>query len=102
MRSVLGGMIVMAYVVAGLLFLRRWRRFHDPLFICFAVAFWVLGAQAFFLSIRPQDAEGGTIFYIMRLAAFVLIAVGVWQKNREPKEDFEIPAEPMRTGVGID
>lgn len=94
MREVLGGMIVMAYSVAGLLFLRRWKRHGDPLFVYFSVAFWILGAQAFFLSVRPHDSEGDTVFYGMRLLAFLLILAGIWHKNRTPREDFEMPVEP--------
>lgn len=42
MFEFVSGLITMGFVVAGLFFLRFWRRAGDRLFAAFAVAFWML------------------------------------------------------------
>lgn len=39
----LSGAITLGFLVAGLFFLRFWRRTHDRLFLAFAIAFALLG-----------------------------------------------------------
>ena len=39
----LSGAVAVAFVVAGLFFLRFWKRTRDGLFVAFALAFWLLG-----------------------------------------------------------
>ena len=75
------GMIVMASAAAGLFFLRFWRKTRDRLFAIFAIAFWVLGVNWLALAFINQD-EVRTWLYAIRLAAFVLILIGIIDKNR--------------------
>jgi hypothetical protein len=83
------GVIVTACSVAGLFFLKFWRKTRDRLFIIFAIAFWTLGVNWLALAFiprdpaRPDDAElTSTILYIIRLLAFLLILFGIIDKNR--------------------
>jgi hypothetical protein len=85
MNQVLSGAIVMAYVVAGLFFLRFWKRSSDTLFIYFAIAFWILAVQRLALTLTSEGNEDNLLFYIIRLAAFVLILLAIWNKNRSSK-----------------
>ena len=39
----LSGAVTMGFVIAGLFFLRFWKRTREGLFIAFAFAFWLLG-----------------------------------------------------------
>ena len=39
------GMITIGYLVVGLFFIKFWTRGRDPLFIIFALAFWLLAAS---------------------------------------------------------
>jgi hypothetical protein len=74
----LSGILAMGYAVASLFFLRFWRRTHDRLFAWFAAAFALLAVQRAVLSLaEPHEA-----FYLMRLAAFVLIIIAIADKNR--------------------
>lgn len=75
------GAIVMGYFVAGLFFLRYWRDTRDRLFLVFAVAFWMLGFQRALLDVIDVAAEDQAIFYLLRLAAFLLIIWAVVDKN---------------------
>jgi uncharacterized membrane protein YcjF (UPF0283 family) len=81
LNNFLLGMVVMACAAAGLFFLRFWRKTRDRLFAVFAIAFWVLGANWLALAFARQD-EVRTWLYVVRLAAFVLILVGIIDKNR--------------------
>lgn len=75
------GMITMGYLVAGLFFIKFWTRGRDPLFIIFALAFWLLAASQILLAILeiPREEQGWA--YILRLLAFALIIVAIIHKN---------------------
>jgi hypothetical protein len=77
------GMAVMAAAVAGLFFLRFWRRTHDRLFIIFAVAFWLMGLNWLLLALMRQDETHLALLYAVRLLAFCLILFGIFDKNRK-------------------
>jgi hypothetical protein len=81
MRQFLLGAAVMASLVIGLFFLRFWRKSRDRLFLYFAIAFWLLGCNWLALASTNAD-ELNTALYLIRLAAFVVILVGIWDKNR--------------------
>jgi peptidoglycan/LPS O-acetylase OafA/YrhL len=80
----LSGVIVAGYAAAGLFFLRFWRDTHDRLFAIFATAFWLLCLQRFLLVMQPPGVSGENVayLYLVRLLAFVLILVGILDKNR--------------------
>ena len=77
----LSGAIAAGFLVAGLFFLRFWRKTRDGLFAAFAVAFWLLGLNQALLAFSSVPAEERTWLYLLRLAAFVLILVAIWRKN---------------------
>lgn len=78
----LSGLVTMGFAVIGLFFLAFWRRTHDPLFAWFAVAFWLLGLVQALLALTDFPIEERSWFYLIRLAAFLLILVAIWRKNR--------------------
>ena len=78
----LSGAITMGFVVAGLFFLRFWKRTGERLFIAFALAFWLLGLGQALLTLTDIPVEERSWLYLLRLAAFSLILVSVWSKNR--------------------
>jgi hypothetical protein len=75
------GALVMACAVSGVFFLRFWRKTRDRLFVIFAVAFWLLGVNWLLLALVSRD-EVQTVFYVVRLLAFILILLGIIEKNR--------------------
>ena len=75
------GAIVMACAAVGLFFLRFWRKTRDRLFAIFAVAFWVLGLNWLALAFTDRD-EIRTALYVVRLLAFLVILLGILDKNR--------------------
>jgi hypothetical protein len=48
----------------------------------FSLAFAVLAVQRFALSVTSVAFEEQTVFYLLRLAAFVIIIVAIVDKNR--------------------
>lgn len=82
-----GGMISGGYLIAGLFLLKFWKRSNDALFAAFAMAFWLLALNQFLLVAAGVPREEQSWIYLLRLAAFVLIAVAIVHKNtRRPVE----------------
>ena len=79
----LSGAITMGFAVAGLFFLRFWRRTGEGLFVAFAFAFWLLGLAQALLAFTDIPVEERSWLYLLRFAAFSLILVSVWIKNRK-------------------
>jgi len=76
----LSGVLVLGYLVASLFFLRFWRQSADRLFAWFSAAFFLLAAQRMMVvMLQPHDE----VAYVVRLLAFVLILVAIWEKNRK-------------------
>ncbi len=78
----LSGALTLGFLVAGLFFLRFWKRTRDGLFIAFALAFWLLGLTQALLALSNIPVEERSWLYLLRLAAFALILVSIWLKNR--------------------
>lgn len=77
----LSGAVTMGFVLAGLFFLRFWRRTHDGLFLAFALAFWLLGLTQALLTFSNIPVEERSWVYLFRLAAFALILASIGLKN---------------------
>lgn len=85
----LSGAVVMGFLLIGLFFLRFARRTGDRLFAAFAIAFWLLGLVQSLLVLTDFPIEERSYIYLIRLAAFTIILVAIWRKNRETKgKDF--------------
>jgi len=75
------GLIAMASLTSGLFFLKFWRRTRDPLFLAFAVSFFIeAGNRAVVLNL-PNPSEASPWTYIVRLLSFAIILAAVVQKN---------------------
>lgn len=81
MDEFLAGAIATGSFVAGVFFLRFWTRTRDRLFAIFACAFWLLAANQALVSLAGIPREEQSWIYLLRLAAFVLIIVGIVAKN---------------------
>ncbi len=81
----LSGAVTTGFLVAGLFFLRFWRRTGDNLFVAFAFAFWLLGLTQALLALSNIPVEERSWLYLLRLAAFSLILVSIGLKNRHAR-----------------
>lgn len=78
----LWGALFMACWVAGLFFVRYFRRSHERLFLFFALGFWTLGLNWLALALAVTTDESRHYIYVLRLLAFGFIIVGIVDKNR--------------------
>jgi hypothetical protein len=76
------GAVAAASFMAALHFLEFWRRSADRLFATFAAAFAMMGINAAALALTEPESEFRVAIYVLRLASFVLILVGIVDKNR--------------------
>ena len=83
LNEYLHGAITICLWMAGLFFLRFWKRTRDRLFAMFAIAFWVLAVERVLLAMTSPEDEFRWYIYLVRLFAFVLIIVAIIDKNRE-------------------
>ncbi|MBC5764186.1 hypothetical protein H8R02_06985 [Ramlibacter sp. GTP1] len=78
----LTGAIALASFLAGLFFFRFWRQTRDTFFLYFAASFAIEGLNRIVLGLVEVPDEKAPLFYIVRLVAYGLILVAIWQKNR--------------------
>jgi hypothetical protein len=71
-----------AAAAAGLFFFRFWRESRDRLFAFFGAAFWVLALSWALLALIDPSDETRPFVYAIRLVAFLLMIVGMVDKNR--------------------
>jgi hypothetical protein len=76
------GALTMSSATAGLFFLKFWRRTGERLFALFGAAFLVFSLTWLVLAVLQPDHESRPYVYILRLAAFCLILLGIADKNR--------------------
>jgi hypothetical protein len=78
----LWGMLTMAHLVAALLLLRFWRLSRDRLFLFFAASFTTLAGNWLALALIRPTPEAQHWIYLIRLFGFVLLIIGIIDKNR--------------------
>jgi hypothetical protein len=81
----LSGAVTFGFLVAGLFFLRFWKRTRDGLFVAFALAFWLLGLTQALLAFTDIPLEERSWLFLLRLAAFSLILLAIGYKNRSAR-----------------
>ena len=77
----LSGVFMMGLAVAGLVFLRSWKETGDRLFLNFGVSFFLLAVERISLALFHRMKEPGSLVYVLRLAAFLLILRAILKKN---------------------
>lgn len=76
------GAEAMGFVVVALYFFRFWRQSRgDVLFLLFAIAFVLEASSHTALAINGDPFERRAVFYLPRLAAYLLIIAGIVSKN---------------------
>jgi hypothetical protein len=77
----IAGLITMGFAISALFFLRFWTRTRDALFAIFAAAFALLALNQALATVIDFGREELGWVYLLRLAAFLLIIVGIVHKN---------------------
>ena len=78
----LSGAVALGFAVCALFFLRFWKRTREELFLAFAFAFLLLGTGQTILALANIPTEERGSIYLIRLAAFLLILIAIYRKNR--------------------
>lgn len=75
---------MMGFWVAGLFFIRSWMKTQDRLLGIFGLAFWILAVERIVLLCLGEGStnEYSAYIYCMRLLAFIMILIGIIDKNR--------------------
>ncbi|AKI99699.1 hypothetical protein ATI61_109109 [Archangium gephyra] len=82
MNEFLSGMAAALCLVAGLFFLRFWKKTRDRFFAFFAASFWLMALHRMVNLYMRDNNENLVGVYAIRLVAFVLILVAIIDKNR--------------------
>lgn len=85
LNDIIGGAVVLSYMIAALFFFRFWTGSRDRLFAFFAAAFAILGLQRLAVLLLSDFSEHQALLYSLRLVAFLLIIAAVVDKNRRPR-----------------
>ena len=85
MQGMLYGAIATGWAVAGLFFFRFWHHTRDRFFLYFALSFWIEAANRVALGVLTDAREDSPVFYLVRLVAYGLIILAIWQKNQPRK-----------------
>ena len=84
MRAALSAVIAAFAIVSSLFFFRFARDTKDRFFSLFGIAFALLAVSSFLLAVlSDDDPDQSVAVYIVRLAAFAIIAAAIVRKNRE-------------------
>lgn len=76
------GANVLACLAIASFFLRFWHRTRDTFFLMFAAAFGMFAINRFAIALVDERDEA-IVLYLVRLAAFLLIAAAIIIKNRQ-------------------
>lgn len=82
MNEFLRGAVALGCAATGLYFFRFWRQSLDRLFLCFALAFWILTADYTFVAALDRGSDWFLPVFAVRLLAYGVILFGILDKNR--------------------
>jgi hypothetical protein len=77
----LAGMVTSGFLAGGLFFARFWVRSRDSLFLAFTASFWLLALNQALVALDQEPEANQSWFYLLRVAAFLLIAAAIARKN---------------------
>jgi hypothetical protein len=78
----MSGAVALGFAVCAVFFLQFWRRTREELFLAFSLAFLLLGIGQTVLALGNIPTEERGSLYLLRLAAFLLILIAIYRKNR--------------------
>jgi hypothetical protein len=96
MIEFLSGALTFAYIIAGVFFLRFWRKTGDLLFLSFCVAFWLFALNQLIVSALGAADERTGFAYLLRVLGFTVILIAIVGKNLAPRRQ----RRPSNVGSG--
>jgi hypothetical protein len=92
----LSGAFMMGLAVSGLAFLRAWKETNDKLFLHFGVAFFLLAVERVPLALFHRMKEPGSLVYLIRLLAFLIILRAISKKTFTQKKKVSASQPPVQ------
>lgn len=83
MYDFFSGALMVCCLVAGLFFLKFWKKTHDNLFRLFSLSFFLMAIERLVLGYVGSLNEPNELVYLIRLVAFILIIHAIIRKNKE-------------------
>lgn len=80
-KGFLVGVIATSSIMAGIFFLKFWKRTRDFLFLAFSIAFIIEGLDRACVIMLAKPNEGSPWIYVVHLFAAVLLLVAILKKN---------------------
>lgn len=80
--EVYSGALMICCLVAGLFFLKFYKKTSDKLFQLFSIAFFLLSFERLVLGYLGSRNEPSPLVYLIRLSAFLIIIYAIVDKNR--------------------
>lgn len=77
----LAGVTTAGFAVAGLFFLRFWKRTRDVLFGAFGLCFFLLAAHQTLITLAQIPEEYQSWAYLLKAAAFIVLILAIVRKN---------------------
>ena len=91
--SFFSGITLATFAAAAVFFIKFWKASRDPFFLYFSIACWLLAIERiivvlvyYIFELMSPEHENGSWIYIIRLSAFALISIAVYQKNRNERK----------------
>ena len=81
LRPLVSGAMVMAYLTAGLFFVRFWRGTRDRLFLWFAISFAIEAANRAWYGISGAESDATVWYSLIRLVSYGLFLWAIVEKN---------------------
>ena len=76
------GAIALASFAVALFFLQYWRSTRDRFFLLLSAAFLIEAVNRVHMGLVPSSSETEPLNYGVRLLAYSLILLAIWDKNR--------------------
>jgi uncharacterized membrane protein HdeD (DUF308 family) len=80
-KGFLVGVIATSSIMAGIFFLKFWRRTRDFLFLAFAISFIIEGLDRACVMTLSRPNEGSPWIYLVHLLAAGLLLFAILKKN---------------------
>jgi hypothetical protein len=86
MKEFLWGALAMSSLAIAAFFFKFWRDSRDRLFAAFGAAFGVFALNWLLLALFNPGVETRHYVYVVRLLAFILLIIGIIDKNRSGRD----------------
>ena len=81
-QEFLAGAACISHLIIAMFFLRFWQKTRDRLFLFFAGSFLIMMVERLIRAATFTENDAAPYVYSIRLAAFVVIIIGIVDKNR--------------------